>query len=326
MDNIRPSRLEDFVGQERVRHVLAILCRSAKKNGRPVPHLMLAGPPGLGKTSLARIVAEEMGGRLVEMVASNVQSPDQMIQHLLGLRKNDLLFVDEIHGLPRVVEEVLYSALEDRKVTVAHKGYDTLMRQIGLPSPAATVESRTLNPFTCIGATTLAGLVSDPLRTRFSQILNLEPYGDEDLARIAVGAAAKMNLILTQPISLEIAKRSRGTARVAVGLVGWLSEFCSAYDRPPDADAAKEAFALKDIDEEGLTGLDRSYLSILIASESPMGLSTIASALSESTENLAQAIEPFLIRRGYIQKGPRGRVATAKAVQKIGLKVAGASL
>lgn len=106
-----------------------------------------------------------------------------MIQHLLGLRKNDLL-VDEIHGLPRVVEEVLYSALEDRKVTVAHKGYDTLMRQIGLPSPAATVESRTLNPFTCIGATTLAGLVSDPLRTRFSQILNLEPYGDEDLARV----------------------------------------------------------------------------------------------------------------------------------------------
>ena len=320
MDSIRPNRLEDFVGQERVRKVLGILCRSAKKSVRPVPHILLAGGPGLGKTTLARIVAEEMGSRLVEMVASNVQSPEQMTQHLLGLKRNDVLFIDEIHGLPRIVEEVIYGALEDCKVTVAHKGYDSLMRQIGITSQGATVETRNLSPFTCIGATTLVGLVSAPLRTRFGQSLNLDPYCHDDLVRIAMGAANRMGLSMDSSVACEIARRSRETARVAVGLVRWLAEFCSASDRSPDMQAAMEAFNLQDIDDEGLTNLDRAYLAILVEAEAPVGLSTIASSLGESIETIAQAVEPFLIRKGYVRKEARGRVALPKAVHRLGLK------
>lgn len=318
METIRPSRLQDFVGQAKVRTVLDILIRSAKKQGKPIPHILLSGPPGLGKTTLARIVAEEMGGRLIEVVAANIQTADQMVAHLLGLKRNDVLFIDEVHGIPRAVEECLYSALEDRRVTVTQKGFDSLMKQIGMAGQGSTVQVRQLPAFTCVGATTLAGLVSDPLRTRFGQTLQLEPYGDDDLALIAANAAAKMSIPLSPEVAMEVARRSRSTARVAVGLVSWLAEFCSAYDRPPDAGAAKDAFALRDVDAEGLTALDLSYLAALADSGAPVGLSTLASSLAETRENLEQAVEPFLIRKGYVRKDPRGRVATPRALEKLG--------
>ncbi len=311
---IRPATFADFVGQEKPKKVLEILCRAAKKRGGCVPHVLISGPPGLGKTSLARIVAAEMGSRLVEVVASNLQATEQMSKHLTRLKPNDVLFIDEIHGLPRGVEEVLYAALEDGRIPVTQGGYDELMKSLGMGKREQTTTMVQLPPFTCIGATTLSGLVSDPLRSRFVQCLTLEPYSDQDLTTIVLNAAGKMGFSITKVLAMEVAKRSRSTARNAISNLRWLSEYCAGTGSAPDAAAIDEAFSLKEISPEGLTKVDMAYLATLVEAGEPLGLSTLASSVGESEETLAQAIEPFLIRKGFVRKGPRGRVAAAKAV------------
>ena len=249
-------------------------------------------------------------------MASNLQATDQMVKHLTRLKEKDVLFIDEIHGLPRGVEEVLYGALEDSRIPVTQSGYDDLMKSLGMGGkgqPTTTMVQ--LPPFTCIGATTLSGLVSDPLRSRFVQCLTLEPYSDDELMRIILDAAGKMNFPITNNVAMEVARRSRSTARTAIANLRWLSEYCGGTGVDPDSAAIKEAFDLKEINSDGLTKVDMSYLSALVEAGEPLGLSTLAASTGESEDTLAQAIEPFLIRKGYVRKGPRGRLATGKAIE-----------
>ncbi len=315
-DACRPDSFEGFIGQEKPKKVLEILCRSARKKGTCVPHVLLSGSPGLGKTTLARIVANEMGSRLVEVVASNLQATEQMAKHLMKLQPKDVLFIDEIHGLPRGVEEVLYAALEDGRIPIVQAGYDDLMKSLGIGGGGKAQPTTTmvdLPPFTCMGATTLSGLVSDPLRSRFVQTLQLEPYSDAELQTIVMNAAAGMQFEITPVVALEIAMRSRATARTAIGNLRWFSEYCGGTDSQPDLNAIGEAFALKDVDANGLTRLDRAYLAILVEAGTPLGVSTLAASVGEGEDNLLQTVEPFLIRKGFVRKTGRGRVATRKA-------------
>ena len=318
-DVYRPETFESFVGQDKPKRVLQILVQAAKKKSSCVPHVLLSGPPGLGKTTLARIIATEMGSRLVEIVASHLQSPDELATHLKGIREGDVLFIDEIHGLPRAVEECLYSAMEEFRISVPQQGFDSLMKQLGMAAKKPTVQTLDLPRFTVVGATTLSGLVSDPLRSRFIQQLQLEPYNDRDLASIVENAAKQMDFPIAPEMCLRIAQRSRETARIAIGHVRWIAEYCEATGKPPNAEATiDEAFDLKDVDEQGLTKQDRDYLSALIEAACPLGVSTLASSLNESKQTLEQAVEPFLMRQGFVQKTPRGRIALPKAYEWIG--------
>ena len=321
-DACRPESFERFVGQEKPKRVMEILVKSAKRKGACVPHVLLSGPPGLGKTTLARIVASEMGSRLVEVVAGNIQTPEQMVKQLMRLRALDVLFIDEGHALNRTAEEVLYGALEDNRISVVQSGYDDMMKGLGLGKKEPKTTMVELPSFTCLMATTLSGLVSDPLRSRFVQTLTLEPYSDAELAQIVTHAATKMQFRMGEGIALEVARRSRATARTAIANIRWLAEYCAGTDSKPDIRTVAEAFALKEITSEGLTKVDVAYLAALVEAGEPLGLSTIAAATGESEETIAQAIEPFLLRCGYVRKGPRGRVATQKAVEAVNGKAA----
>lgn len=310
--NVRPNSLNDFVGQERVRRVLQILCRSAKSKGTAVSHVLLSGPPGLGKTTLARIVAAEMGSRLVETIGGNLQASEQLVGLLRSLKPLDVLFIDEIHAMPRSVEEILYPAMEDGTVSVVKTDSSDFMRALGVQAKPVT-EIIALPPFTLLGASTMSGLVSSPLRSRFSHELILEPYGIEDLTRIVLNASRMMGTELGNEVSLEIAKRSRSTARIAIGHLRWLLEYSSGLGMEPDLDAVREAFEMRDVDACGLTGQDRRYLEMLINVDQPVGLASVSAALNETIETIEQAMEPHLIREGLLRRAPRGRVATEKA-------------
>ena len=312
MMNVRPSSLDGFVGQERVRRVLQILCRSAKAKKTAVSHVLLSGPPGLGKTTLARIVANEMGSRLVETIGGNLQAPEQLVGLLRSLKPFDILFIDEIHAMPRSVEEILYPAMEDGTVSVVKTDASDFMRALGVQAKPAT-EMVSLPPFTLVGASTMSGLVSSPLRSRFAHELVLEPYGIEDLTRIVLNASKMMGIELPPDVAMEVAKRSRSTARIAIGHLRWLLEFSSGLGMEPDLEAVQEAFEMRDVDSCGLTGQDRRYLEMLIQADQPVGLASVSAALNETVETIEQAMEPHLIREGLIRRAPRGRVATKRA-------------
>ena len=316
MLNIRPNTLNEFVGQERVRKVLQILCRSAKAKQTAVSHVLLSGPPGLGKTTLARIVANEMGSRLVETIGGNLQTPEQLVGLLRSLKPLDILFIDEIHAMPRSVEEILYSAMEDGVVSVVKTESSDFMRALGVQAKPAT-EMLGLPPFTLLGASTMSGLVSAPLRSRFAHELTLEPYSLDDLTRIVLGASRMMGIELAPEVALEVASRSRSTARVAIGHLRWLAEYASGLGIEPDFDAVREAFEMRDVDACGLTGQDRRYLSMLVEAGQPVGLASVSAAINETVETIEQAMEPHLIREGLIRRAPRGRVATERAKEMI---------
>ena len=317
MESIRPSSLNDFVGQERVRKVLQILCRSAKAKGTAVSHVLLSGPPGLGKTTLARIVANEMGSRLVETIGGNLQTPEQLSGLLRSLKPLDVLFIDEIHAMPRSVEEILYPAMEDGTVSVVKTESSDFMKALGVQAKPAT-EMVALPPFTLLGASTMSGLVSGPLRSRFAHELILEPYSHDDLARIVLRASRTMGVELNLGIAMEVAKRSRSTARIAVGHLRWLIEYSSGLGVAPDFNAVQDAFAMRDVDACGLTGQDRRYLEMLIQAGQPLGLASVSAALNETVETIEQAMEPHLIREGLLRRAPRGRVATERAREMFG--------
>ena len=316
MENIRPNSLKDFIGQERVRKVLQILCQSAKAKKTAVSHVLLSGPPGLGKTTLARIVACEMGSRMVETIGGNLQTPEQLGGLLRSLKPMDILFVDEIHALPRAVEEILYPAMEDSMVPVVRTDSSDFMKALGVQAKPAT-EMVALPPFTLLGASTMSGLVSAPLRSRFGHELTLEPYGLDDLTRIVLRAGRAMGHELNLGVAMEIAKRSRSTARIAIGHLRWLVEYASGLGVEPDLNAIQDAFAMRDVDACGLTGQDRRYISMLIQADQPVGLSSVAVALNETIETIEHQMEPHLIREGLLRRAPRGRVATERAREVI---------
>ena len=312
---IRPNTLSEFVGQQNARRILNVLITAAKRRNEPVPHLLMSGQPGLGKTTLARIVASEMNGRLVEMVGSSLKNATEMTAQLLELRANDVLFIDEIHALPRKLEEVMYPAMEDRVITTAEAGFDDLMKQLGIRNGDKSRKSHQLPPFTLIGATTLLGLTTAPLRSRFRQIIELEPYNDEDLRTIITNAATKLAFDVPGEVAHQISIRSRGTARTAMSNLMWYRDYVQADGGIATMDALNAAFELKGIDANGMTRSDREYLRRLVVSDEPVGIETLASALGESPETLEESIEPFLLRHGFINRTPRGRVATEKAKQ-----------
>ena len=312
MTNLRPSSLNDFIGQERVRKVLQILCRSAKSKGSAVSHVLLSGAPGLGKTTLARIVANEMGSRLVETIGGNLQAPEQLVGLLRSLKPLDVLFIDEIHAMPRSVEEILYPAMEDNVVPVVKTDASDFLKALGVQAKPAT-EMVALPPFTILGASTMSGLVSSPLRSRFAHELILEPYSLDDLTRIVLRASRAMGVELNLGVAMEVAKRSRSTARIAVGHLRWLIEYSSGLEVEPDLNAVRDAFEMRDVDSCGLTGQDRRYLTMLIQADQPVGLASVSAALNETVETIEHSMEPHLIREGLIRRAPRGRVATERA-------------
>ena len=313
MNNIRPVSLNDFVGQPSARRILGVLIAAAKKRGEPVPHLLLSGPPGLGKTSLARILAHEMGGRLIELIGSSVKNPHDMAHQLSQLKANDVMFVDELHAMPRKVEELLYPAMEDGIVTTNEKGFDDLVKQLGIRQGQQATKTHRLPAFTLVGATTLLGLTTAPLRSRFRQIIELEPYSVTDVQQIVLGVADKLAFVLPPELAAEIAKRSRGTARTAVSNLYWVRDVVQGDGDVATDELVRLAFDLKGVDENGLTRTDREYLERLVGSEEPVGAEALATALEESIETVTGTIEPFLLREGYINRTPRGRVATDKA-------------
>jgi holliday junction DNA helicase RuvB len=316
MNNIRPTALSEFVGQESARKILAVLISAAKKRCEVLPHILLSGPPGLGKTSLARIISNEMNGRLIEVVGSSIKTPSEMVERLLALREGDLMFIDEIHALGRPVEEQLYGAMEDRTVTVKQKGFDQLMRGIGIQTAHGNDKTAHQLPrFSLVGATTLRGLVSAPLRSRFPQHIELKPYDVGELTMIVCAAAKKLDFELPDDVARRIAECSRNTARIAVGNLAWFRDYVAADGGVPTTEALEAAFQLKGIDANGLTRTDREYLGCLVQNDDAVGLETVAATLSESTETIQESIEPFLLRQGLIQRTARGRLVTDKGRQ-----------
>jgi Holliday junction DNA helicase RuvB len=309
--SLRPSSLDEFVGQQRVVEQLALVLAGARGRGASADHLLFSGPPGLGKTSLAGIVAGEMQAALRATSGPALERPGDLAAILTNLEAGDVLFIDEIHRLPRTVEEILYPAMEDFRLDIV-VGKGPGARAIRLPLP----------PFTLVGATTRTGLVASPLRDRFGFTGRLDFYAEDELARIVTRSAAILNITLEPDGASEVARRSRGTPRIANRLLKRVRDFAEVRaDGVLTAQVARAALELFDVDERGLDRLDRSVLDILCRNfgGGPVGLSTLAVGLGEEPDTVQDVVEPFLIQQGLLARTPRGRIATEHAWRHLGL-------
>jgi Holliday junction DNA helicase RuvB len=310
---LRPRRLDEFVGQERLKEHLEILLGAARQRGQAVDHLLFAGPPGTGKTSLAGIVAAELGVSLRVTSGPALERAGDLAAILTNLDDGDVLFIDEVHRLPRAVEEVLYPAMEDFQLDIVI-GKGPSARSIRLDLPR----------FTLAGATTRTGLITGPLRDRFGLVSRLDYYEAEDLVTILERAAGILGVPLESEGAREIAGRARGTPRVANRLLKRVRDYAEVRgDGTVSAATARAALALFEVDERGLDKVDRSILSALCQTFAgqPVGLSTLAVAVTEEPETVEDVYEPFLLKEGLLQRTPRGRVATAAAYAHLGLAV-----
>lgn len=310
---LRPKRLEHYVGQESVKNLLSLTIQAAKQRGEPLEHVLLCGPPGLGKTTLASIIAREMNANLKVTAGPVIERAADLASLLTNLESGDVLFIDEIHRLPRVVEEVLYPAMEDRKL-------DLLLGK----GPAARMLRLDLPPFTLVGATTRAGKVSSPLRDRFGLTLRLDFYHTSEVARILMRSAEILGLSLTPEGASEIARRCRGTPRVANRLLRRVRDFaqvCGA--KTVDERLAEEALERLEVDALGLDRMDRRFLETLMDKfqGGPTGIETLAMAVGEEAETLEDVYEPFLVQIGFLQRTPAGRKATPAAYRHLGRPV-----
>lgn len=304
---LRPQNLKTFIGQKKNIHNLKIFIEAAQKRKQPLDHILISGPPGLGKTTLAKIISNEMKAPFVATTAPALEKTGDLAAILSSLEQNSVLFIDEIHRLKPVLEEVLYSAMEDFSMDIV----------IGQGVGAKTVQIH-LNPFTLIGATTRAGMLSAPLRTRFGIDLRLDFYENEDLCHIVKAKAQALKIQVTPESTLEIAKRSRGTPRILLKLLKRVWDFSLVANKKNiDLAITQTALTQMGIDNQGLSEEDRKILEIMVKNYSggPVGLQTLAIALGDSEDSLEDIYEPFLIRQGFIKKTPRGRVATAKAYE-----------
>ncbi len=308
---LRPERLADYVGQPVVREQLEVFITAARQRGEPLDHLLLFGPPGLGKTTLAHIVAREMGVNLRQTSGPVLERPGDLAALLTNLERNDVLFIDEIHRLSPVVEEILYPALEDYQIDI----------MIG-EGPAARSIKLDLPPFTLIGATTRAGSLTNPLRARFGIISQLQFYSTEDLAHIVRRSARLLNVSIEDEGALEIARRSRGTPRIANRLLRRVRDYAQVrHDGLITAKVADAALGMLAVDAMGLDAVDQKFLLTIMEkfAGGPVGIDNIASALGEDRDTLEDVVEPYLIQQGLVQRTPRGRVACAAAYRHFGL-------
>ena len=313
IDNtLRPRRLVDYIGQEAVKGNLEISIIAARQRGEALDHVLLYGPPGLGKTTLANIVATELGVRIKTTSGPAIERPGDMVATLTQLKEHEVLFIDEIHRLARVVEEVLYPAMEDFFVSwVIDKGLKARSMNLAI------------KPFTLIGATTRYGMISAPMRDRFGAVHRLEFY-DEDAMRTIVKRSARILEISAEDDGLyEIAKRARGTPRIANRLLRQVRDFAQVMaDNTITLDVAQEALARLEVDEIGLDKLDHQVLDSIIGKfdGGPVGLNTLAASINEETETIEDVYEPYLLQRGFLERTSRGRMATRLAYEHLGVE------
>ena len=308
---LRPKLLQEYVGQAKAREQLEIFIGAARKRSEALDHVLLFGPPGLGKTTLSHIIAAELGVNLRQTSGPVLEKPKDLAALLTNLEKNDVLFIDEIHRLSPVVEEILYPALEDYQIDI----------MIG-EGPAARSIKLDLQPFTLVGATTRAGMLTNPLRDRFGIVARLEFYTPEELSRIVTRSSALMQAPIDPEGSAEIARRSRGTPRIANRLLRRVRDYADVKgDGRITLDIAQRALALLDVDPQGFDVMDRKLLEAVIHrfDGGPVGLDNIAASIGEEPGTIEDVIEPYLIQQGFLQRTPRGRIATLAAFRHLGV-------
>src|SRR5271156_6832105 len=310
---LRPAVLDQFVGQARIKERLDVLIAAAKHRSDSLEHLLFCGPPGLGKTSLAHIVAKAMGAAIVTTSGPVIEKAGDLAGLLTTLGKGDVLFIDEIHRLNKNIEEYLYPAMEDFRL-------DIIIAQ----GPNARSVRLNLPRFTLIGATTRAGMISAPLRSRFGLVNRLDYYPAEDLKQVVLGSARLLEI--APDAAFEIARRSRGTPRIANNLLRWVRDYVLVRSRPPvTVEAADAALTMLEIDADGLDEMDKRLLEALIHKfdGGPVGLNSLAVSVGEEAGTLEEVHEPYLIMEGFLKRTPQGRVAAKRAYEKLGLKPTG---
>lgn len=312
--SLRPSVWEDYIGQEQIKKNLQIFIQASKKRNECLDHILFFGPPGLGKTTLSHIIASEMGAEIKVTAAPMIEKSGDLAAILTNLGEGDILFIDEIHRLSPAIEEILYPAMEDFRLDII----------IG-SGPAAQSVKIDIPRFTLIGATTRAGMLSNPLRDRFGMNFRMQFYTPEELAKIVTIASSKLGKPLSSEGAMEIARRSRGTPRIALRLLKRVRDFADVYDEESISfERAKFALEELGVNDYGFDELDLRYLRILCESRGkPIGLNTLSAAMSEDESTIEDVIEPYLLANGYLERSAKGRVATYKTFEFFGIKQEG---